>query len=201
MRLALQLAGAVLLAAASGVSADQKAAPAPPPKAAAKVPAAPKNQPKNMPKNGAAPKAGGAVLNNPLNPVERLRQLTPAQRERVLEQLPPEKQAQLRKGLAKFDNLPPAAKERIARQSQSLNALPVAKQRIINQGFIGINHLPEDRKKPVARELRLLLDMSAEDRAARLASDNFKKNYSPQEQKILSDLATNLPPDYPLAGR
>src|SRR5271157_3957134 len=195
MKLALQFAGAVLLVAASGVCADQKAKPAPPPKAAAKMPA-----PKNPGKAGAIPKNGPA-LNNPLNPAQRLMQMTPEQRERILEKLPPEQQVRMRQQLERLDRLSPAEKERIARQVQSLAALPPARQRILTQGIVGMNRLPADRKGPVRRELLSLLYMPEEDRAARIKSDDFKKKFSPEEQKILSDLSANIPPDYPLVGR
>jgi Protein of unknown function (DUF3106) len=199
MRIAIHLAGAMLLMAVSGVCADQKAKPEPPPKGAAKA-AGPKNA-KNEAKAGGTPKKGGPALNNPLNPAQRLMQMTPEQRERVLEQLPPERQAQLRRTLEKLDSLPPAEKERIARQVQSANALPPATQRIISQGIHGMNSLPADRKPLVRKELLSLFNMEPEDRAARLNSADFKKAYSPDEQKILSDLSNNLPPDYPIAGR
>jgi hypothetical protein len=199
MRIAIHLAGAMLLVAVSGVCADQKTKPAPPPKGAPKAAAA-KNA-KNEAKAGGTPKKGGGNMYNPLNPVQRLSQMTPEQRERVLEQLPPERQEQMRKQLEKFDSLPPAAKERLSRLAQPLTALPPEKQRLVNQGIIGINHLPDDRKPPVRKELLSLLDMTPEDRAARLNSGDFKKAYSPDEQKILSDLSNNLPPDYPIAGR
>ena len=200
MKLVALIAGAVLLVAASGVRAAQKAKPAPPAKAGPKS-AGPKMAPKNAAKAGGAPKGGRAVLNNPLNPVERLSQMTPEQRERILEQLPPQRQAQMRQALERFDRLPPAARERISRQVQSLTALPPAQQRTINQAIFSLNHLPEDRKGPVGKELRSLLNLPPEERTAVLASDDFKKRFSPEEQKIVSDLATNLPPDYPLAGR
>ena len=200
MRIAIHLAGAMLLVAVSGVCADQKTKPTPPPKGAAKA-AAPKNAAKNEAKAGGIPKKGGAVMVNPLNPVQRLSQMTPEQRERVLEQLPPERQAQMRKQLEKFDSLPPAAKERLSRLAAPLMALPPERQRLVNQGIISINRLPDDRKPPVRKELLSLLNMTPEDRAARLNSGDFKKAYSPDEQKILSDLSNNLPPDYPIAGR
>src|SRR5579863_2086178 len=204
MKLAVAYAGAVLLVAASGVFAAQKEKPAPPPKAA-KIPPAPRaNAAKGNPGNankGGTPKKGGAVLYNPLNPVQRLSQMTPEQRERILEQLPPDRHAQMRKQLENFDRLPPAQKERLSRLAQPLVALPPEKQRVVNQGIFGINHLSDDRKPPVARELRSLLNMTPDDRTARLNSSEFKKAYSPEEQKILSDLSNNLPPDYPIAGR
>jgi hypothetical protein len=197
MKLAVTIAGALLLVAASGVCADQKGKAAPAPKGgAARMPA-----PRNAAKTEGTPKKGGPGINNPLNLVQRLGQMTPEQRERILEQLPPDKQAQLRQKLEQFDKLPPARKELAARQLQSLNALPPEKQRIVTQSIAAANHLPADRKRPVFRELRSLLNLSEEDRATRLASDDFKKNYSPEEQKILNDLATNLPADYPIFDR
>jgi hypothetical protein len=184
--------------AASGVSADQKDKPAPPPKAAAKMPAAPKG---NAAKGGGTPKKGGAVMNNPLNLVQRLSQMTPEQRDRVLEQLPPDRQAQVRQQLEKFDSRPQAAKDLVARQYQSLSALPQEKQRLLNQAINAAGRLPVDRRPLVRRELLSLRDLTPEDRAARLESADFKNTYTPEEQKILSDLANNLPPDYPMAGR
>lgn len=195
----------MLLAAGSGVCADQKGKPAPPPRAPANRAANPNRKAArggaNNPGRGGAPKGGRAVVNNPFNPVQRLAQLTPEERERILEQLPPQRQAQVRKQLENFDRLPQAQKDRLARQAQSLAALPPEKQRVINQGIVAINHLAEDRKPEVAKELRSLLNMSPEDRATVLASDGFKKRYSPQEQKILSDLSNNIPDDYPIFGR
>lgn len=200
MKLALTIAGAVALTVAPGFCADQKGKAEPEPKTAPK--AAREPAPRNPGRAGAGGgRRGGPGINNPLNPVQRLFQMTPEQRERVLEQLPPERQTQLRQQLERFDNLKPAEKERLARQYQSLAALPPATQRIVNQGIMGMNHLQDDRKVPVFRELRSLVNMSDEDRTARLASEEFKKKYTAQEQKILTDLSTNLPPDYPIFDR
>lgn len=205
MKLALCIAGAVLLTAGLGVAADQNK-----PAHAARPAAKPAAPPSPRPGNSGAPKGGGGTskagggggMVNPLNPVQRMAQMTPEQRERILEQLPPQRQEQVRKQLEKFDNLPPAAKERLSRAYQALMALPPEKQRMIDQAIRGLNGLPADRKSgPVPKELRSLLAMSPDERAARIASDDFKKNYSPDEQRILSDLSNNLPPDYPLPGR
>src|SRR3954463_456644 len=109
MRIALQLAGALLLLAVTGVCADQKNKPEHAPKPAAKMPAPPRNPGKTP---GGAPK-GNPRMNNPINPAQRLMMMTPEQREQVLEKFPPEQQARMRQQLEKLDNLPPAQKERI----------------------------------------------------------------------------------------
>ncbi|SPE41091.1 exported hypothetical protein [Candidatus Sulfopaludibacter sp. SbA3] len=117
MNRALQLAGALLLVAWPGWSADQKDKPAAPPKAPPRVAA--------KAFNGTAPKAGGGIpkknvphINNP-GLAQRLLQMTPEQRERALEKLDPPQQAQLRQALERLDRLPQADKDRIARQARS----------------------------------------------------------------------------------
>jgi hypothetical protein len=88
----------------------------------------------------------------------------------------------------------------MAKQASILAALPPPQRRIVNQQINALNHLQEDRIKPVRRELVNLMNLAPEQRAARVASPDFKQNYSFEEQQILSDLANNLPREY-LAGR
>jgi hypothetical protein len=82
-----------------------------------------------------------------------------------------------------------------------LKGLPVEQQALISRQFQGFNQLPVDRRWPVGQELVRLHRMPQEERAARLESEDFAARYSPAEQQILKDLALNLPPEYPLAGR
>ena len=192
MQRALHLAAAILLVAAAGVCADHKGKPAPSPKAAAKVP------PRNP---GGAPKKGGGGINNPMNLPQRLLQMTPEQRDRILEKLPAAQQERVREQLERLDRMSPAEKERVSRQVQSLSALPPEQRQVIRQAMTGLQKLPAERKGPVRKELLSLLNTPEEDRAARLRSEDFKNNFSPEEQKILTDLSTALPPDYPMAGR
>ncbi|HWC97199.1 MAG TPA: DUF3106 domain-containing protein [Candidatus Sulfopaludibacter sp.] len=196
MRHALQLAGAVLLMAWPGWCADQKDKPAPPPKAA---PA-----PKNF--NAKAPRPGGGVPKNNVpriaNPgmAQRLLQMTPEQRERALEKLPPDRQTQMRTQLERLDKLPQAQKDHLAQMARGLDSLPPEQHRIVTQQLMAFNKLPDERIRPMRQELVRLMRMPEEERNARLNSEAFKKQYSPDEQSILGDLSRNLPLDY-LPGR
>jgi hypothetical protein len=190
-------AGVLLLTAWPGWCADQKDKPA----AAQKAPAA---APRNF--NAKGPKAGGGVpknntprINNPGLP-QRLLQMTPEERERALEKLPPDKQAQLRERLARLDALPQRQKDQMARQARGLDSLPLEKRKVVVQQLTAFNKLPKDRILPMRQELTRLIKMPEDQRNARLASDDFKKLYSPEEQSILGDLSQNLPADY-LSGR
>jgi len=198
MNRALQLAGALLLVAWPGWSADQKDKPAAPPKAPPRVAA--------KAFNGTAPKAGGGIpkknvphINNP-GLAQRLLQMTPEQRERALEKLDPPQQAQLRQALERLDRLPQADKDRIARQARGLDSLPQAQRRLVMQQLTAFNKLPDDRHQPMRQALVQLMRMPEEQREVRLNSNAFKNNFSPEEQGILRDLSRNLPQDY-LPGR
>jgi hypothetical protein len=196
---AFQLAGALLLVAWPGWCANQKEKkPAPPPKAPSA--AAPKNFNAKGPNGGGGvPKKAVPHINNP-GLAQRLLQMTPEQRDRALEKLPPQQQAQVRQQLQRLDNLPQAEKDRIARQARGLDSLPPPQRRLVTQQLNAFNKLPDDRILPVRRALVTLMRMPEEQREARLNSDAFTHNFSPEEQGILRDLSRNLPQDY-LPGR
>ena len=183
---------------ATGVRAEEKSAK-PPKSAAAPRPHA--AAPEAAHPNGAPGAAPGHRLNNPLNPAQRFLQMTPDEQERLMERANPQQQERLRAALERYNSLPPLARERLFRQYQVLKGLPIGQQALISRQFQGFNQLPEDRRGPVGQELLRLHRMPPEERAARLESEEFAARYSPAEQQILRDLALNLPPDYPLAGR
>jgi hypothetical protein len=197
---ALQVAGALLLWAASAFS-DQKGNPKPP-----KPSPPPRAARTNAPNNGGAgnggnPNNGGKAPNimNPAGPVQRFLRMPPEEQERVLEKLPPGQQEQFRQAIAHFQSLPPARKAFVLQQWQSFDRLTPEKQELVRQGIMAFNRLPDDRKDQVRHELATLRLMPETDRTARLNSDDVKKNYPPAEQKILADLSQTLPPDFPLA--
>src|SRR5581483_8539292 len=202
MTRAPQLAGVLLLLAAPAWCAGQKDKPAPQPKAAAaKNPPPPKafNPNKGPAANGGVPRKAVPRINNP-GLAQRLLQMSPEERDRALEKLPPDRQEQVRKNLEKLDRLPQAEKDHIAAQAKGLDSLPADKRKIVMQQLNAFNKLPDDRIRPVRRALMNLMGMPEEQREKRLNSEAFKNNFSPQEQSILRDLSRNLPLDY-LPGR
>ncbi|MDR3699210.1 MAG: hypothetical protein P4L56_06210 [Candidatus Sulfopaludibacter sp.] len=199
MNRALQLAGAALLVICSGWCANQKAnkpPPPPPPRPSA----APNNRNAKGPNaGGGAPKNNAPRINTP-GPAQRLLQMTPEERERALEKLPVKQQEQIRQQLERLDRLPQADKDRIARQIRGLDSLPPPQRRLVLQQLNAFRNLPDDRVQPMRRTLIQLMRMPEDQRNARIESEAFKKQFSPQEQNILRDLSNNLPPDY-LPGR
>ncbi len=183
------LLGVVWLALAPCLFA-QKPKPAPPPR-----PPAPPAGRRNAPPKGLG--KGQAKLNNPALPVQRLLQMTPEQRERVLERMPPQQQERIRQRLEVLDRLPPAEKERRLQQLEMLSRLPPAEQNALRRHIQAFNSLPEDRRRVLRREIVQLRALPEPERSARLASEEFRSSYSPAEREMLSDLAEN----YPFIGR
>jgi hypothetical protein len=174
--------GAALLLAAPSLAADKQASKVAAPHAPQPAAAAPKT-----------PKAPQKLNDPGASVAQRLMQMTPEQRERALEKLPPERQAQIRQRLDRLDNLPPQQRQRMIQQYQQLASLPPEKQVQVRRQIQAFNQLPSDRKAEVGAELQKLRRMPESDRQARLAGEDFKNRFSPAEQRILADVSENMP--------
>jgi Protein of unknown function (DUF3106) len=199
MKRAIQVAVVVWLSGALGIASDQNKPKNPPPP---KPKAAP--QPKTSPPppakwQGGGPNPGGGTpkgarnLPVPGNPIELLRAMSPEQRERALEKFPPDRQAQIRKGLENFDKQSDAQKQRQLQQLDEFYKLPPDKQQLVRQQRQAFNALPDDRKIAVRAAYANLSKMTSEERASRLARPQFQQRFSPEELQILGVLSEYLP--------
>jgi hypothetical protein len=173
----IQLAGVLLLGTLiPGFAADKPPRqPNPPPPVARNPKAAPK-------------------LANPGTVAQRLLQMTPEERERVLERFPPERQAQIRQRLQRLDSLPKQQQDRAIERYQTFSNLPPEQQKLVRRQIQAFNALPDDRRKVVGGAFQRLRRMPEAERQARMSSPAFKSRFSPEEQQMLSDLSANWPP-------
>jgi hypothetical protein len=190
MNCAIQFVGVVWLGAAATLFAAQKPPKSPPP---------PKPQPAAKPAAQPAPNNGGgmpkppAKMANPANPVFRLFQMPPEERERAIEKLPPKQQENMRKTLANFDNKPQAEKDRELQKLNALWSLPPDKQALVSQQIKAFDALPNDRL-PIVRQAYVRLSRSTpEERETILARPQFRSRFSPEELQILSVLPQYYP--------
>ena len=195
MKTVLQATGLLTLAAIIGLCSQNNSRPKNPP-APARTPAA-----RNPVRGGGTGGSAAPRINVPLNPGQRFLNMTPEEQERVLEKANPAQRQSMLQARARWQSLTPAQREFISRQYQSLSKLPPAQQALVTRQMNAFNKLPDERRRPVRAELMRLLRMPPEYRPARLSSEDFTGKYSPQEQQILRDLSTNLPVDYPMAGK
>jgi hypothetical protein len=133
-------------------------------------------------------------LANPGTLVRQLMRMSPEQRERALEKLPPRRQAEIRERLQQFDNLPRAEQQRRLQLSEMFANLPPEKQDLVRRQIQAFNQLPDDRRRIVGAAFQRLRRLPASERQARIASQPFRNRFTPAEQQILADLSENLPP-------
>jgi hypothetical protein len=207
MKCAIQFAGVVWLGAAALLYADQTKPPKnPPPPKNTPPPVAAKVEPPKGGAGGGVPKPSGGVpkgaakLPNPgTNPIDRLRAMTPEQRERVIEKLGPQQQINVRKMLANFDKQSDEQKQRQLERFRMLWNLPPEKGQLVSREIEAFNHLPEDRREAVKAAYVRLSKETPEGRAEILARPQFQRRFSEDELKILSVLPEYWPA--PAAGK
>jgi len=180
----------LIAAAFAGIAVcDQKSEPRAP---RATVRPAPAPRPRSIPK--AAP-PGGPRLSNPANPVSRLYRASPEERERALEKLPPRMQDRFRQNLAWFDGLPKPQQEIVVRRSERFAALTPERRKEFLDQMRALNQMTPERRRPIVQALRRLQMMPDAERATVLDSEQFKSRFSPEEQRMITDLsAVMLPP-------
>jgi hypothetical protein len=101
--------------------------------------------------------------------VQRLLNMTPAERERALARLPPDRRAQIEQRLNRLAQLPPEQRAELQQRYQAFQSLP------------------RDRQDAVRLELQSLRALPPRLRQRRLSSPGFQREYSPEEQRLLRE--------------
>ncbi len=104
--------------------------------------------------------------------VERFERMSPVERRRALNRLPPERRARLEERFGKLQQMPPA---------ERLN---------LRKRFDAFQSLPQDRKQAVRQEIRQLRNLSPEERKKRLQSPEMKKRFNEDERHLLEEVST-----------
>jgi len=128
---------------------------------------------------------GAAIL-------ERLERMTPEERRRVLNRLPPERRKRVEEGLESFRQLPPSEQERLRNRLERFGELPPERQAAARRLWARFNQLAEDRKPLVGEEFRVLRQLDDTDRRARINGDEFRSRFTLGEQQLLQDLSILL---------
>lgn len=116
--------------------------------------------------------------------------MPPAEREKELQRLPPERQEKIRQQLQRYDQMPQEQKERLQRLWQ----LPPGRQQQVRQSMREFTEQPQERRQAMRRKLGQVQAMSPEERTAYFNSPEFKNQFSPGEQEIMKNMTDVLPP-------
>jgi len=99
--------------------------------------------------------------------IEQLQKMTPEEREKALAKLPPDRRVQVEKQLNRLDQLTPEQRQQLDQRFEKLQSFPPARQRAVRQ------------------EMQSLRGLSFSERQTRLHSDEFKQEFSSEEQELI----------------
>ncbi len=102
---------------------------------------------------------------------ERFQRMTPVQRQKALDRLPPERRARLEDRLKKLEQMQPAERQTLLRRFQAFQALP------------------EERRREIRLELRHLRELSPPERKKRLQSPEMKQKFNDEERRMLEEVS------------
>jgi hypothetical protein len=137
------------------------------PAAAQKVPNKPPPQPKPAQSKGnwARPAAP-----DPVEELKEFQKMSPEQRQKELANLPPARRARIEQQMERLDKMTPEQRERMLNRLETMQ------------------RLSPDRRKAVNDEIQDLRGSPTPfDRMSRLSSEEFSREYSLEEQKVIRD--------------
>jgi len=127
------------------------------------------------------------------NSIDRWNRMSPAERERQLAKLPPDRARMIRQRILRYNQMNPEEQQALRERYQTFSQLPPDKQEIVRGRLREFRTLPGARRPVVHGEVEQLRLMPEAQRQARMNGDEFRNRYSPQEQQIIRDLSTYLP--------
>lgn len=111
--------------------------------------------------------------------IERLRKMSPEEREKALASLAPERRLQIEQRLDNLDN--------------RLGRLNDQQRQEFDQRVETFENLRPVRQQAVRMELQYLRSLRPVDRRAELMSDDFAQKFSLEEQKLIREVITGRP--------
>jgi len=128
--------------------------------------------------------------------VDRMRSLTPDQREQVLrnskvfQNLPPEKQNSIRQQFSQWDGMSQPQRDELKQREEIWAHLtPQQREHIKYDVMPKLQQMPTERRALIQRKLGVLQNMPESARNQRLNDPNFTRGMSDDERSMLKDLS------------
>jgi hypothetical protein len=127
------------------------------------------------------------------NSIDRWNRMSPEERERELAKLPPARARLIRQRIRRYNQMNPDEQQALRERYQTFSQLPPEKRQIVRERLREFRQLPAARQPLVHREVEQLRLLPEAQRQARMNGDEFRSQFSPQEQQIIRDLSTYFP--------
>ncbi|HLK35018.1 MAG TPA: DUF3106 domain-containing protein [Terriglobales bacterium] len=131
---------------------------------------------------------------NAETPIDEFMRMSPEERQKALNRLPPAQRKRLQERLQRFNQLPPGEQQTLKGMYNRLNQLPAERQQVVRRSLNQFTEQPGDSKQAIRQELKSLGQMSPQERDARMASPEFRARFSQNEQGIIRNMSELLPP-------
>lgn len=125
--------------------------------------------------------------------LERLERMTPEERRRFLERLPPGRRARIEQRLEAFGRLSPEQRERLRKQYLRFREMPPEEQESARTLFRKFRELPEERRRALRQEYTRLRRMPKEARSAELDPARSGERFSAEERRMLREMIELAP--------
>lgn len=139
------------------------------------------------------PDSPAAQVQPQANPIDRWNRMSPEERASELAKLPPARARQIRRRIWWYNHMRPEEQRALRERYQTFAQLPPDKQQTVRERLREFFQLPPARRPLVHREIEQLRLLPEAQRPAHLNADQFRGQFSPQEQQIIRDLTTYLP--------
>ena len=121
--------------------------------------------------------------------LERLLKLSPEQRKKALDALPPARRAQIEQKLNDYKKLTPEQRAKALDRYKKMQRLAPAKQQQVRASLQKFAELPPARKALVDRQMNLMKNLPDSDRRALMNSEEFRNKFTPSEQQMIEDIS------------
>src|SRR5215470_17271830 len=116
--------------------------------------------------------------------LDQFAKMSPAEREKVLSKLPPERREQIERNLKQYNSLTPEQRENLRAQYDNFQRLSPEQKQAARRALQQMNEFTPERRVAVRREVARLRQMPEEDRKARLGSAEYRDAYSADERRV-----------------
>ena len=142
--------------------------------------------------------AAKATVNPELRPgsaenLERLLKLSPEERSRALSSLPPLRRAQIEKRLNTFQQMSDPVRARALEHLRRMQSLPPDKQAQVRASAQKLAVMEQPRRRQINRQINQLRPLSDAERRAAMDTDEFRSQFTPEEQQMIENICLVTP--------
>ena len=121
--------------------------------------------------------------------LDRFDRMSPEQRRKALDRLPPERKQRIEQGLEQYRAMNPENRERL----RNFERMSAEKRDAVRQSFVKMQELPQPRRAMVRREVQQLRGLTDAERDTRMQSEAFRRRFDANEQGLIHEMVSNLP--------